>query len=182
MHPNATAFWTGTSYAAQNGARIINASFGGPISSSFESAQIDWLNTQGVLVAAAAGNGGSDFVGDDNDVTPTFPASYPQPNIVSVAAVDRSGKLTTFSNFGALSVDIAAPGSSIFGADVDRVTTYLENYETDAPGWTVQQLPGSLSTLDWNLWTDGSGNTWATDSTGFFGDQIPYQEASRVLC
>ena len=168
-------FIASTTYAAQNGAVIVNASFGGYSHSAAESAQIDWLNEQGVLLIAASGNGGFDGMGDDNDATPHYPASYHQDNIISVAAIDRTGDLAAFSNYGSASVDIAAPGTSIYGADLDRDSTYLETFEEGAPGWTHEHLTGSQSTLDWGLWTDGFGNTWATDSTGPSGTRIAYQ-------
>ena len=47
------------------------------------------------------GGGGSDGVGDDIDVTPDYPASYSDPNIISVAAMDDADRLATFSNYGA---------------------------------------------------------------------------------
>lgn len=162
-------------YAAQNGAKVINASLGGSSYSSAESNFFDWLNEQGVLLVAAAGNGGVDGIGDNNDAAPFYPASYPQGNIISVAAVDRTGALSSFSNYGALSVDVAAPGTSIYGADVEREQTYLEDFEGSAAGWAQEHIPGSQSTLNWNMWTDSSGNSWATDSTGLLSTQIPYQ-------
>ncbi len=67
----------------------------------------------GHLFVAAAGNGGSDGVGDDNDVAPHYPSSYDVANVVSVAASDDKDALASFSNFGTLSVDLAAPGVRI---------------------------------------------------------------------
>ena len=95
-------------YAVANGARIINASWGG---SFFSQALFDAIfaaNTAGVLFVAAAGNNGT-----DNDITPNYPASYDIPNIISVAATDNADALAAFSNFGATSVDLGAPGVSI---------------------------------------------------------------------
>lgn len=72
-----------------------------------------------ILFIAAAGNGGSDGVGDNNDVSPTYPASYSTlatagyEAVVSVAALTPKGLLAPYSNFGPTSVDIAAPGSAI---------------------------------------------------------------------
>jgi len=60
---------------------------------------------------AAAGNDGS-----NNDAYPVYPASYDLPNILSVAAVDNQGKLASFSNYGATSVDISAPGVGILSS------------------------------------------------------------------
>lgn len=159
-----------STYAAGSGARIINASFGGPAYSASVEAQIEWLDAQGVLFVAAAGNSGQ-----DNDAYPIYPASYATGNIISVAAVDQSGGLATFSNFGARTVDIAAPGTNIFGADISRSVVYLDDFESGAPGWTQGHLAGSQSSLPWSLFVDASGNTWVTDSTHPSGHAINYQ-------
>ncbi|MFM8414526.1 MAG: S8 family serine peptidase [Planctomycetota bacterium] len=63
---------------------------------------------QNILFVAAAGNEGS-----DNDATPHYPSNYTDTAVISVAASDRSNRLASFSNFGATSVDLAAPGASI---------------------------------------------------------------------
>lgn len=102
---------TGINYAQSNGAQIINMSFGGPIESKLFKEAI--RNYPG-LVVAAAGNGGFDGVGDDNDSTPEYPASYNLPNIISVAATNQHDNLATFSNYGVRSVDVGAPGEFIY--------------------------------------------------------------------
>ena len=56
----------------------------------------------------------------DNDRKPHFPSSYNVPNVISVAALDRNDQLARFSNFGAKSVAVAAPG-------VDILSTWLGN-------------------------------------------------------
>ncbi|MEW4527922.1 S8 family peptidase [Maioricimonas sp. JC845] len=102
-------------YAVQNGAQVINNSWGGGGRSVALQRAIERANSAGVLFPAAAGNGGFDGVGDDNDADPHFPSSYDSPNIIAVAATNESNPedLTTFSNFGAVSVDLAAPGQQI---------------------------------------------------------------------
>lgn len=75
---------------------------------------IERANVQDILFIAAAGNGGNDGVGDDNDVTPSYPASYVNTNIIAVASITSSGSKSSFSNYGAKSVDIGAPGSGIY--------------------------------------------------------------------
>ena len=67
----------------------------------------------GILAVAGAGNGGADYVGDDNDVTPLYPAGFGLDSVISVAATDHADVLGSFSNFGATSVDVGAPGVSI---------------------------------------------------------------------
>ena len=72
-----------------------------------------------ILFVAAAGNGGSDRVGDDNDVTESYPANYDTTAavgydaVISVGSITSSGALSGFSNFGAATVEIVAPGSSV---------------------------------------------------------------------
>src|SRR5262249_9644999 len=60
---------------------------------------------RGHIVVAAAGNGGSDRVGDNNDKTPNYPASFGLDNVIAVAASTREDRLTSFSNYGRVSVD-----------------------------------------------------------------------------
>jgi thermitase len=100
-------------YAVAEGAKISNNSWGG---GGFSQALLDAINradTMGHLFVAAAGNGGTDGVGDDNDTTPHYPSNYNSSNIISVAATDNKDALATFSNYGATSVDVAAPGVGI---------------------------------------------------------------------
>ena len=63
--------------------------------------------------ALGGGNGGADGIGDNNDATPHFPSNYEVPNVVSVAATDSTDALAGFSNYGATTVDLAAPGVGI---------------------------------------------------------------------
>lgn len=75
--------------------------------------------SQDILFIAAAGNGGSDGIGDNNDVTANYPSNYNTTAtagydaVVGVAALTSSGGLAAYSNYGAGSVDLAAPGSGI---------------------------------------------------------------------
>lgn len=91
--------------------RVINASWGGGNQSELLRQAISDANNAGILFVCAAGNAGNNI-----DDTPAFPAAYSidQPNAISVAAVNSSGTLASFSNFGHNSVSVAAPGVSIF--------------------------------------------------------------------
>lgn len=100
-------------FAIQNGAKIINASYGGSEFSQAEYDAIARFRDAGGIFVAAAGNGGLDVIGDDNDTQPIYPASYDLPNIISVAATDQNDEMPTFSNFGDESVDLGAPGRNI---------------------------------------------------------------------
>jgi subtilisin family serine protease len=77
--------------------------------------EIRVANDNGMLFVAIAGNGtNNDFISHDNDVTPTYPGSYNEPNILTVAATDNTDNLATFSNFGKTSVHLGAPGVNVF--------------------------------------------------------------------
>jgi subtilisin family serine protease len=95
-------------YASRMGARITNNSWGG---GGFSQALYNAIQTAGQadsLFVAAAGNSNK-----DTDVSPHYPSGYDLDCIVSVASTDESDKLSYFSNHGAASVDLAAPGSNI---------------------------------------------------------------------
>jgi subtilisin family serine protease len=96
-------------FAVAHGARIVNASWGGPSFSQALYGAIKRAGDRGVMVVAAAGNEGA-----NSDVKPDYPAAFDLPNVVSVAATDRSDQLLDFSNFGAKSVDLAAPGDDVY--------------------------------------------------------------------
>ena len=92
----------------------INASWGSSENSAFLRWAIEAAGDAGIIVVAAAGNGGGDKIGDDNDTVPYYPASYDCANIIAVAASDAADALTEFSNYGAASVDLVAPGIDIW--------------------------------------------------------------------
>jgi subtilisin family serine protease len=95
-------------YAVNNGAKILNNSWGGgPHSRALEEV-IQWAEQKGVLFVAAAGNHRG-----NNDEQPTYPASYNVPNVISVAAINNKGLLADFSCFGRRSVHLGAPGDGI---------------------------------------------------------------------
>ena len=92
-------------YARVNGAKIINASWGGGGFSSALQSAISQFITSGGLFVAAAGNETT-----NNYVTPSYPANY--QGVISVGASTRTDTRASFSNYGT-SVDVFAPGQSI---------------------------------------------------------------------
>jgi subtilisin family serine protease len=109
----------GYTYAAAHGAKVVNVSLGG---SDPSQAEYDAIRTaSNVLFVAAAGNKGADV-----DATDSYPCAYDLPNVLCVAATGGSDELASFSNYGAASVDIAAPG-------VDILSTYLDEGQKDGP-------------------------------------------------
>lgn len=98
----------GVDYAVQNGARVISASFGGTGFSQVLFDAVSRARDAGVLFVAAAGNSAT-----DTDSTPHYPSGFDLENVVAVAATDQDDNLAYFSNYGATSVDVAAPGVNI---------------------------------------------------------------------
>ena len=87
----------------------------------FSQALLDAINrggNAGILFIAAAGNGGTDGVGDNNDTVANYPSNYVCASsngdcVVAVAAITSTGAKAGFSNYGATKVDLGAPGSAI---------------------------------------------------------------------
>lgn len=115
-----------TDLKTRHGLNIVatNNSWGGGGYSQALFDAIQRANAAGILFIAAAGNGGSDGVGDNNDAVASYPSGYNLANVIAVASITSTGALSRFSNFGATSVDIGAPGSGIMS------TTAFDLYET----------------------------------------------------
>ena len=102
-------------YATMMGADLTNNSWGGGgFSQALEDA-IAASGEQGQLFIAAAGNESS-----DTDVFAHYPSSYDLDNIISIAATTDSDLLAGFSNYGATSVDLGAPGQDILSTTPDN--------------------------------------------------------------
>ncbi len=121
-------------YAVSEGVKISNNSYAyrdncsGCYSRTLLDA-IDRAKESGHLFVAAAANGGDDSIGDNNDLEPApYPASYKASNIISVAASNNRDQMTSFSNYGATSVDLAAPGLGVYTTAPGN--TYLYGYGT----------------------------------------------------
>lgn len=102
----------GFDYAAENGADIVSASLGGAGASNLLASTVQ--DHPATLFVVAAGNGGDDGIGDNNESAPQTPCNITATNLICVAATDHNDALTDFSNFGATSVDLSAPGFAIF--------------------------------------------------------------------
>ena len=96
-------------YAVAHGAKVLNNSYGGRTWSEVEYQAIVAANDAGVLFCASAGNDSA-----DNDGWPSYPASYDLPNVIAVASTGGSDNISYFSNYGASSVDVGAPGESVW--------------------------------------------------------------------
>lgn len=101
--------------------RVVNCSFASEGRSSILESVIDKAGENGILTVAAAGN---ETI--DNDTTDIMPAGANSSYVISVAATDEDGKISSYSNYGKTTVDIAAPGSNILSSvSYNNYTPYL---------------------------------------------------------
>jgi subtilisin family serine protease len=108
-------------YAIKHGADVINASFGSQDPSSILQTAISSARSAGIVVVAAAGNEKA-----NNDLIPSYPASFTLDNIISVCATSSLDVFdSVYSNFGPISVDIAAPGTRIYSCGIGSDTNYV---------------------------------------------------------
>ncbi len=99
-----------TDLKTRHGLNIVatnNSWGGGGFSQALQDA-IERANQAGILFVAAAGNSGA-----NNDTTASYPSNYPNANIIAVAALASNGTLASYSQYGATTVDICAPGSAV---------------------------------------------------------------------
>jgi len=115
-------------YAVENGADVINASFGSYGYSYTLRDAIAEASDAGVLFVAAAGN-----EDNDNDSYAFYPAGYDLPNVVSVAATNSSDRVSSFSNYGDQSVHVAAPGEDIYSTYINGGYTWMSGTSMASP-------------------------------------------------
>ncbi|MGI8684688.1 MAG: S8 family peptidase [Acidimicrobiales bacterium] len=149
-----------TDLKTRHGLNIVatNNSWGGGGFSQALKDAIDRANAKNILFIAAAGNGGSDGVGDNNDIVASYPSNYASDNVVAVAAITSTGARSSFSNYGATTVDIGAPGSGIYSTlagnkygsysgtsmATPHVTGAAALYASTHPGATAAQIKATI--------------------------------------
>jgi subtilisin family serine protease len=146
-------------YAGAEGAHVANMSFGG---GTFSQAQKDALDAaSGTLFVASAGNSGT-----NNDVTPQYPCNYTSPNLICVASSNDTDGLAASSNFGATSVDLAAPGVGVLSTLPAFDSLFSDDFE-GAANWDFVDS-SSPDTSKWERTTEfaHSGDESITDSHG----------------
>ncbi len=140
--------------AAEGGVPLVaaNNSWGSPsFSYIFDAVMDDLYRTEGILSICASGNSSN-----DHDLIPDNPSNGSPEAIISVNAVDATGALATFSNFGAAGTDLAAPGVAVMSTvpvgggsiDLEDANTLLstDDFERD-PGLFAFAAMGSPSTV-----------------------------------
>jgi len=127
MQGTDTSILAGIDHCSFSGIPIANMSLGtGSFSQSLHDAIGALANT--TLFICGAGNDAS-----DNDFAPFYPASFDCPNIISVANTNHHDVLNSLSNFGATSVDVAAPGSNICSTYPNADYVWLSGTSMAAP-------------------------------------------------
>lgn len=167
-------------YAISRGAHIINSSYGGPVKSRFENEIVTLLkNSPNVLWVTAAGNHHG-----NNDDAPMYPAKVDVPNRISVAASDATNGLTEWSQWGATSVDVAAPGVTVSStaysaAGYDRNGTYEVATGTSPATAVVSGIAALLKAKDLQ---DGQSNLNGQDlKAAIIGSVSPLKNGSARL-
>jgi thermitase len=123
-------------FAGDRGVRVVNASLGSGYPSLVERRAIH--EHPGTLYVVAAGNGGSDGIGDDNDdATREYPCAHDEPNLICVGATDANDARAAFSNYGASSVDLFAPGQDIVSSWARGRPTVLNQYFGVGDGYEI---------------------------------------------
>ncbi len=170
-------------YAVNNGAHIINASWGGEAGDEDDSAlkeAIKRAEAKGVIFVAAAGNGrlsGMEAKGFDNDTDkkPMVPASWLFPNIVSVSAIDSAENLAKFSNWGFKSTKIGAPGVKILSTVPgnkyqDTVVDFAGIKATwDGTSMAAPFVAGALAVI----WSQDTGQSWEKVRDTLLSNAVP---------
>ncbi|UCC29177.1 MAG: S8 family serine peptidase [Phycisphaerales bacterium] len=140
-------------YAVMMGAKVTNNSWGGgPFDQTLLNA-ITAARDAGVLFVASAGNSSN-----DNDVSPHYPSSYDVDNIVAVANTDHNDELSPSSNWGATTVDLAAPGSYIYSTTPRYAYVFYEDFESVSPPSVGPQFTLEGTNNYWGTIDRGNGN------------------------
>ena len=153
----------GIAFAQNNGAKVINASWGGYDNDTLMKTAIS--NFSGLFIAAA-GNEANDNDGSDS----LYPCSFDLDNVICVAATDQNDKITWWSNYGATKVDVGAPGDNIV-SDVAERKTVDQDFETT----TIGQIPTGFSKTDnWQVKTAPAELDWGTTKVLSADNSFPY--------
>jgi hypothetical protein len=116
--------------------RVLSASWGGTGSSQTLLNEIVKAGNAGILFVTAAGNSAANV-----DSTPFYPCAYTAANLICVAATDQRDGRASFSNYGATSVDLGAPGVNILSTVMPGTGTVGSSLEYDYYAGTSMATP-----------------------------------------
>jgi subtilisin family serine protease len=156
-------------YAESNGVKVVNLSIGGEGYSQSLKTVIDGFDG---LIIASAGN-----LSRSNDgSSPIYPASYDSDNLIAVAAIDTNNNVSSYSNYGAESVDVAAPGTSILSTSQNFISGSTEEFNSLADITESDYINDPLNPVDedWGL----DSNSYAIAGGGVYSNN---QDHSLIL-
>lgn len=150
-------------YAIENGARILNFSWGGEGRDMLLADTLEYARSSGAIMIGAAGNNSANL-----DTTPFYPAS--EISVMAVSATDQNDQIASFSNFGSV-IEISAPGVTI-------ASTMLNSYHYNSgtsmavphvaglaallwsknPSWTNEEVRNTIKASAYDLGTVGKDN------------------------
>ncbi len=145
----------------------INASWGGGDYNVLLSDAIEAAGGAGIVFCAAAGNDG-----EDNDITPHYPSSYDLPCIIAVARTTSSDALSSSSCYGAVSVDLGAPGSNIystisyFNASTDG-NIFYDDMESGFGKWYTNNTWAITDDRE-SFYTGGATRSFSAPPSGYY--------------
>ncbi|MFP5492855.1 MAG: S8 family peptidase [Bacteriovoracia bacterium] len=165
-------------YAIKRGVNIMSNSWGGGPRTEALLEVIQKAEQAGILFVAASGNSNA-----DNDATPSYPASYETENMVAVGAIDGKGNRANFSNYGARSVHVFAPGvdtySTVQGNKYKKMsgTSMACPHVSGVAGLLLSQRPDLSVTEIRQLLIDSATNNDGLRGRGVSG----YVNAAKAL-
>lgn len=130
-------------YCKAMGVDVVNISWG---STAYNQALKDSMEESGLLFVAAAGN-----FGVSTSTLPVYPACFDLPKLISVAAIDNTGNLTSFSSYGS-DVDVAAPGLNILSTLPENSYGMLSGTSMACPN--ITGISGLLKSYEPNIKVD----------------------------
>lgn len=169
----------GITWAADNGAKVINLSAGGSSPSRTLERAVNYAWNKGAVFVAAAGNSGN--------TSKLYPAAY--TNAIAVAATDNRDQKTSFSSYGSKWVDVAAPGLNVFSTTPNHpfknetINGRQKNYDYGSGTSMSSPMTAAVAALTWSS-PYGTSNSAVRSRLEATADDIPgtgaYWSAGRV--
>jgi thermitase len=166
-------------FACDRGVKVINGSFGG---GPFSQPLLDAISAcPQALFVFAAGNDGADI-----DAVPTYPCAFGAANILCIAASAPDDGLPSWSNYGASSVDLAAPGVGVLSTSALHAP-FADSFDGPLSGWatggtstwsqtTTPHVSGPYSI------TDSPGGNYGNNASAWIRRTVPVNLSSYARC